>query len=210
MGCAGVGHLPGPVPLRQHDERATRSLELFDVGIHSPCGRRAERSGGVALGGLGRAGVVDGVISEILRHRLAGIEAFLDLGVSDVADDGQCAAEGQASLDRVLAQLIADGIHRLVQVDLDDLVAQLVVGLLGKETGRVGLELLQEHTLVGDLRPRLPVGGTAHGERNRAGCAVAGQPDHPNVVAEVLAAELGPDAELPGLFENLLFPLEVR
>ena len=38
---------------------------------------------------------------------------------------------------------------------------------------------------------------------------MAREPDHPNVVAEVFAAELGADAECPGLLEDLLFPLEV-
>ena len=39
--------------------------------------------------------------------------------------------------------------------------------------------------------------------------AVAGQADHAHVVAEVLAAELGADAELPGQLEHLLLELGV-
>ena len=36
-----------------------------------------------------------------------------------------------------------------------------------------------------------------------------GQTDDPHVVAEILATELGADAELAGHFENASFPLDV-
>ena len=60
---------------------------------------------------------------------------------------------------------------------------------------RVGLELLEEHALGGDLAERLPVGRARDGQRDRAGGAVPRQPDHAHVVAEVLAAELRADPE---------------
>ena len=45
--------------------------------------------------------------------------------------------------------------------------------------------------------------------RDRVGCAVTGEPDDTDVVAEILATELRADAHLPGQLEDLLFPLEV-
>ena len=45
--------------------------------------------------------------------------------------------------------------------------------------------------------------------RDRAGRAVARQPDHAHVVAEVLAAELRADPERLGQLEDLLLQLEV-
>ena len=56
----------------------------------------------------------------------------------------------------------------------------------------------------GDLAERLAVGRARHRERDRARRAVARQPDHAHVVAEVLAAELRADAELLRELQHLL------
>jgi len=56
------------------------------------------------------------------------------------------------------------------------------------------LELFQENAVLGDLAERLPVRRAADRDRDRARRAVPRQPDHPDIVAEVLAAELGADA----------------
>ena len=71
------------------------------------------------------------------------------------------------------------------------------------------LELLEEDAVGGDLAERLAVGRARHRDADRAGGAVAGQADHPDVVAEVLAAELGADAEAPGELQDLGFQLDV-
>ena len=60
--------------------------------------------------------------------------------------------------------------------------------------------ILPEHLAVGRARHR-----DGDGQRG----AVAGQPHDAHVVAEVLAAELGADAELPGQLEHLLLELGV-
>ena len=92
---------------------------------------------------------------------------------------------------------------------MDDVAAEVVVGDLGQVLGRVALELLEEHALGGDLGQRLAVGRAGHGDADRARGAVAGEADDPDVVAEVLAAELGADAELLGELQHLGLHLEV-
>src|ERR1035441_4872176 len=74
---------------------------------------------------------------------------------------------------------------------------------------RVGLELLKEPPGRGEIAQRLPVRRARHRDRHRAGRPVPGQPDHPHVVAEVLAAELRADADPPGQAEHLLLKLAV-
>ena len=83
------------------------------------------------------------------------------------------------------------------------------MGDLGQVVGRVLFELLEEHAVRGDLAEGLAVGGAGHRDRHRARGAVAGQADHPHVVAEVLAAELGADAEALGEGEDVGLELEV-
>ena len=162
-----------------------------------------------ALGRLGRTGVVDAVVAQVLGHRLAGVEPLLDPGVRDVAGHDHRAGQREAGLDRVAAQLGPDLVHRPRQVDADDVAAQLVLVDLGQEPGRVVLQLLEVDAVVGDLGEDLPVGRAGHGDRHGAGGAVAGQADHPDVVAEVLAAELGPDAEALHLGQDLGLELRV-
>ena len=114
-----------------------------------------------------------------------------------------------AGAHRVPAQLGADLGHRPVQVDGDHVALVFARLDIRQVLRRVGLELLEEHPVGGDLAQRLPVGRARHRDRDRAGRPVPGQPDHPDVVAEVLAAELRADADPPGDAEHLLFQLAV-
>ena len=106
-------------------------------------------------------------------------------------------------------ELVADRVHRLVQVDRHDTGGQFLFGGRGQEASRVGFELLEEDAVGGDPPERLAVSRARHCNRHWAAGAVAGQPDDPHVVAEVLAAELRPDAELAGEFEDPSFPFEI-
>ena len=74
---------------------------------------------------------------------------------------------------------------------------------------RIGLELLEEHAVGRDLSQRLAIRRARHRQRDRARCPVARQADHAHVVAEVLAAELGADAELLREGEHLCFEFDV-
>ena len=134
---------------------------------------------------------------------------------------------GPVSESRVLTgclrQLGEDVVHRLVEVDLDDdvladradpdgvvlVVAEVDGARVGQEARRVGLELLDEDALGGDLAERLPVGGARDRNGDRQARAVAGEAHDPHVMAEVLAAELRADAELAGQLEHLLLELGV-
>jgi hypothetical protein len=113
----------------------------------------------------------------------------------------------------VSRQLGADLVHRPGEVDLDDVVGgvrlEVLVRGLGQEARRVGLERLDEDSLRRDLAEGLAVGRAGDGDRDRQRGAVAGEPDHPDVVAEVLAAELRSDAEAAGQLEHLRLELHV-
>src|SRR3546814_3709448 len=104
MRPAGVHHLTRPVALGEHHMAAALRLEGVDIGIHPAGGGRAERAGGVAGRRLCRTGKVDRVIAEIIGHRLAAAEPFLDLRMRQVARHDHRAGEGEARLDRMLRQ----------------------------------------------------------------------------------------------------------
>ena len=71
------------------------------------------------------------------------------------------------------------------------------------------LELFEEDAVAGDLAERLAVGAAAHRDGDGAARAVAREPDDPDVVAEVLAAELCADPRLLREREHLRLELDV-
>src|SRR5690606_22494670 len=123
---AGVGDLLRAVALGEHHVGAAGGLEPLVVGVHPARRGGADGPRGVPVGGLGRAGVVDAALPQVLGHGLAGVEPLGDLGVGDVAGHDHGPGERQAGLHRVLGQLGADLGHRAVQVEAHDAVAELV------------------------------------------------------------------------------------
>jgi hypothetical protein len=74
---------------------------------------------------------------------------------------------------------------------------------------RIGLKLLEEDAVPGDLALGLAVGRAGDAEADRQRGAVAGQADDADIVTEILAAELGADAGLLGQLVDLGFHFEV-
>ena len=118
---------------------------------------------------------------------------------------------GQAEprLDRILRQRAADLVHRPRQVDPHDLAAERRLVDLGQEARRVGFELFEKHAVGVDLAEDLAVGRARHADADRQAGAVARQPDHPHVVAEIFAAELRADAEAAGQLQHLRLEIAV-
>ena len=93
---------------------------------------------------------------------------------------------------------------------MDDVAAfEIGLGGFGEEARRVTLELLEEEAFGGDLAEHLAVGRARHGDRHRAARAVPREAHDADVVAEVLAAELGADAGGLRQRQDLLFEVEV-
>src|SRR5262249_32451282 len=106
-------------------------------------------------------------------------------------------------LDRILRQSAANFRHRAPQVDRDDVAAERGFVDLWQKPRRIGLEFFEKHPLGGDLAKDLAVGCArdAHADPERS--AMPWQADHTDVMAEILAAKLGADAETARQFENL-------
>mmetsp|Transcript_107968 Transcript_107968/g.287454 ORF Transcript_107968/g.287454 Transcript_107968/m.287454 type:complete len:685 (+) Transcript_107968:206-2260(+) len=208
---ARLGHGGRAVALPDHDHRAAQRLEGADVGVHAPRGGRAEGAGGQARGRLRRAGVVDGVLLDVVGQAFALVDHLLHPGVRDVAGHDDRPREGQARLHGVVAQEFQVFLHGIVKVDLDNLPALLQGALLHirQVLRRLPLQILEEDALLRDLGLRLPVRGAGDADADRAGGAVPGQPDHPHVVHEVLPSVLGADAGVLRELLDLLLPLQV-
>src|SRR3954454_4322824 len=101
---AGLAHLFRAVALGEHHHRAALRLKGVDETVHPPRRRRAEGAGRIAGGRLRRAGIVDRMVPEMVRHRLAALEPLADLGMGDVAGDDHRAIERKARADRVPRQ----------------------------------------------------------------------------------------------------------
>ena len=71
------------------------------------------------------------MVPEVVGEGLSGVQQLGHPGVGDVAGHDQGPGQGQPGLDRVLRQLVADGVHGLVEVDGHHGGRQVLVGDLG-------------------------------------------------------------------------------
>ncbi len=200
---AGIGHIYRAVALCQHDERAAVVLELVYVRVHTASGRWSHRAARHAGRGLGGACIVDRVILQVFGHRLAGVEAGLNLCVRNVASYNDGAVQREACANRVLRQYIAYIPHGLVEVDAHGIAFACLPKLGGNQTARVVVHALNPDTVFVYLALDVTVGGAAYAQSDGAACAVAGQTHHANVVCHIFAAELSAQAYLVGLLQQL-------
>mmetsp|Transcript_260 Transcript_260/g.593 ORF Transcript_260/g.593 Transcript_260/m.593 type:complete len:337 (+) Transcript_260:962-1972(+) len=122
-------------------------------------------------------------------------------------DEG--ASQAEAGADGALRQLLPDMVHGLVQVNLDDLCAQLVLRHFRQVLVWVALQLLQEQTLAGDLAHGLAISRAGYTDAHRARGSMARHANDLHIMAEVFAPKLRPDAHLACHVENLLLPFQV-
>ena len=155
-----------------------------------------------ALRRLGGAGVIDRVVAETGGHGFAGGEPGLDLLVRQVAGHRDRAGERQPGADRIARELGPDFRHRAVEVERRHLAAEHVRIRLRQEARRVPLQGFKEDAVARDPGQGLPVGRAGDAEPDRQRGAVARQADHAHIVAEILAAELRPDAHGARRFQD--------
>ncbi len=102
---AGIGHLLAAVAFRQHHHARAVGLQQINVRVHAAGSGWAEGAGSVTGWRFCRARVVDRVIFDVLRQRLAVVDKLLQLGVGDVAGHDNGAVKAQAGGDRMCRQL---------------------------------------------------------------------------------------------------------
>src|SRR5215471_6774840 len=110
--AAGSANLWAAIALRQSDETSASRHEGIDIAVHAPGSGRPEGTRSISFGRLGRTGVIDSVVLDIIGQPPATIEPFLQLGMGDVASDDQRAGQAEPGLDRVLRECTPDLVHR--------------------------------------------------------------------------------------------------
>src|SRR5690606_5068213 len=173
----GIDNDPGAIALGEHDHAAAGGHELIDIGIHAPGRRRSERAGSVAVRCLGGARIINDVILEILRQVFARFQHFAQLLVGEVAGHDDRAGQAEAGADRILAERCKNLFHGPVEVDLDDLAAEILVGNFRQIFRGVRLKLLKEDAFGRDLALDLAVRRAGDADSDGDARAVAGQAD---------------------------------
>ena len=148
------------------------------------------------------------MILEVIRQRFALLQPLAQLGVRGIARHDHGAGQRQPGFYRVFRERCENILHRPVKIDLYDLAAERMLDNR-QILRRVVLELLEIDAVLCDLAEHLAVGRAGHAEPDRQRGAVARQPDHPHVVAEILAAELRADAERLRHLQDFLLHLEI-
>ena len=106
---AGIGHYLTAVTLSQHNHGTAMALEQVYIRVHTSGSSRAHGAASHALRSLGRTGVVDGMVFDVLRKRFTLIETFLKLSVSDVTSNDDLAGQRNTCRNRMFRQLSAPG-----------------------------------------------------------------------------------------------------
>ena len=206
---AGFGDLRAAIALGEHHHRAAERLEEVNIAVHATGRSGAKTTARVTLRCLGGACIVDRVVFEIIGQSLAGIHAFLEFGVGNVAGDDERAVEQHARGHGMPSQLGEDRGHWLVQVDAHNLVVLDRAGARGDEAAGIGFELFEPDAVFVDLGFDVAVGGAGHAEADGAAGTVARQTDDAHVEGEILAAELRADAAVLGDLEDELLRLQI-
>ena len=206
---AGVGDLLATIAFGDHDHAAAVALEEIDVAVHTTGGGRSKTAAGHAGRGFGGAGVIDGMIFEVIGQRIAGIKHLFELRMRDVAGDDNGAVDEEARGGGILAELGADLGHGAVRVDAHGVGVFAVAQFLGDVLQRVCLELLDENAVTRDLTLCLAIGGARNADADGQGRAVPWQADNAHVEREVFPAKLSADAASARFFEHLRFELDI-
>ena len=209
VGLAGVGDLLRAVALGEHDHAAAVALEEVNVGVHAAGCGGTHGAAGHAGGCFGGTGVVDGMVFEVLGHLFTAVEAFLDLGVGDVAGHDDGAVEGETSRYGISIELCEDLGHGTVEIDAHHFAFAGVAEVFGDEAAGVVVEFLDPDAVAVDFALDVAVGRAAHAETYGAGGAVAGKTHDADVVGKVFTAELCAESDVTGLFEQAGFELYV-
>ena len=210
MLLAGIGHILRAVALGNHHQRSAMILELIDIGVHAVGGCGAHRATGIAFGSLGRTGIEDGVILEVLWHFFASIEACFEFGMCNVARHDNGAFQVHASAHGILCKFLTHSIDALVEVDFHTLAAfARHAQCFGDEFGGVAVHLLKPDAVAVDFGLDVAVGRAAHAHADGAAGAMSRQTHHANVVGKCLAAELCAQANLVCLDQQFLLQVDV-
>ena len=206
------GDLRAAVALRQHHQRAARRLELLDVGVHPPGGRRPERARRVALGRLrrarrsrrgGRAGRRASARPPPAARRSSRARCRGPPPAARSATPGSSPAAPRAG--RGSRPSAGSGRSRTTSPASSR--CSSVTSGRNRAGSRSSCSRNTPSGVIFALACRSAEHDTAIADRHRR--PVPGQPDHPDVVAEVLAAELRTDAEPAGQLQHLLLQVPV-
>ena len=96
---------------------------------------------------LGRTCIVDGMILEIFGHRLTSIQAFLNLGVCDVATHDDGAVERKTSRNGVLVELCENFRHGAIEVNLHRFTFTSLAIFFGDEATGIVVEFFNPDTV---------------------------------------------------------------
>ena len=122
------------------------------------------------------------MILEILWHFLSPVKTLLDLSMSDVTAYDDCTVEAETCRYRILAELLKNFRHRLVEIDLYSLSLTCLAEFNRNETCRIVIKLLNPDTVLVDLCLDVTVCRAAYSESYRAACTVAWKTDDTYIV----------------------------
>ena len=206
---ASIGYLLATIAFGNHDHRASVALEQVDIRIHTPRRRRPKRARCHSFGRLGRSGIINRVIFEILRHLLSCIETFFYFGMGNIPTHYNGSVERQSRGNRIFGQFGKDFVHRAIQIDLYGIPFSGLTQLFGDKSAGIIIEAFYPQTFPIDFGLDIPVGRTRYTQPYGTRRAMSRQTDNTHIMCKIFTAELSTYSRFLRRTQNLFFELYV-
>ena len=163
----GFRHLLASIALGDHHHAAASRLKQIHIRIHptSRCG--PEGTARVTFGLLRRPRVINRMLLEVIRQRLASVEPFLQLRMCNVASDDDRAGQQQTRCHRILLQVGEDLVHRSIQINPHSAVILAMTQLFRNVLERFEFQLLEINAALCNFALRLTIGAARDANTDR-------------------------------------------
>ena len=145
------------------------------------------------------------MILDILRQVFTAVQAFFQLGVSDITAYDDRTVQRQTGSYRIFIQFFQDFGHRLVQVDLDSIAFTCLAQFSRNQFARMAVQLLNPDTVFIDLTLHVTVSRTTDTQTDRTGSTVARQADDTDIMCQILSSELCTQTDIVYFSQHFFF-----
>ena len=149
------------------------------------------------------------MVFDVLRQVFATVQTFFQLGVCDVTAYDNGSIQRQTGGNRILGQFLQNIGHRLVQVNLHHVAFTGLTEFFGNQFTRIAVELFNPDTFFIDFTLDVTVGRAGNTQTHGTGRTVTRQAGDADVVSQILAAELGTEANLMSFFQYQLLQFHI-
>ena len=209
MFVASIGNTLSTITFSKHDKATAIRLEKIYVRVHTTSSGGAHRATSHTGRSLGRTGVIDRMIFDVLRQTFATVDAFFQFGMRDIATYDNSTIQRKTRTDRIFRKFLTNIFHRTIQIDGDNIAFAGIAKFFGNKFVRLIVHLFNPDTIFVDLTFDIAVGRARNAQTNRTAGTMTRQTDNAHIVSKILTTKLCTQTNFVGFFQHLLFKFNI-